>query len=70
MKYIQIPICFIIGSAGSIMLVTSLGITADFIGQNVNSGALVYGIMSFTDKLCNGLAVMLIQYLLVYSNSS
>ena len=51
------------GSAGSIMLVTSLGVTADFIGQNVDSGAFVYGIMSFTDKLCNGLAVMLIQYL-------
>lgn len=48
------------------MLVTSLGITADFIGQNVDSGAFVYGIMSFADKLCNGLAVMLIQYLLVY----
>lgn len=47
------------------MLVTSLGVTADFIGQNVDSGAFVYGIMSFTDKLCNGLAVMLIQYLLV-----
>lgn len=47
------------------MLVTSLGITADFIGQNVDNGAFVYGIMSFTDKLCNGLAVMLIQYLLV-----
>lgn len=62
-KYQIYPVSLILGSAGSIMLVTSLGVTADFIGQNVNSGAFVYGIMSFTDKLCNGLAVMLIQYL-------
>lgn len=50
------------------MLVTSLGVTADFIGHNTDSGAFVYGIMSFTDKLCNGLAVMAIQYLLVHLN--
>lgn len=57
------------GFAGSIMLVTSLGITADYIGQNVDSGAFVYGAMSFTDKLCNGLAVILIQYLGGWINS-
>ncbi|KAK9308234.1 hypothetical protein QLX08_001705 [Tetragonisca angustula] len=62
-KYHIYPVSLILGSAGSIMLVTSLGITADFIGQNVDSGAFVYGVMSFADKLCNGLAVMLIQYL-------
>ncbi|XP_054006579.1 major facilitator superfamily domain-containing protein 12-like [Hylaeus anthracinus] len=56
-------VSLILGSAGSIMLVTSLGVTADFIGQNTDSGAFVYGILSFTDKLCNGLAVMSIQYL-------
>lgn len=58
--------CQLLGSAGSIMLVTSLGIITDFIGQNTENGAFVYGFMSFTDKLGNGLAVMLIQYLLVY----
>ena len=45
------------------MLVTSLSITADFIGGNVESGAFVYGAMSFTDKISNGLAVMLVQSL-------
>lgn len=59
-------ICQLLGSSGSILLVTSLGISADFIGQNTESGAFVYGFMSFTDKLGNGLAVMIIQYLLVY----
>lgn len=62
-KYQIYPVSLILGFAESIMLVTSLGITADFIGQNVDSGAFVYGIMSFTDKLSNGLAVILIQYL-------
>ena len=45
------------------MLVTSLGITADYIGDCSEGGAFVYGLMSFTDKLANGLAVIIIQYL-------
>ncbi|XP_076667779.1 major facilitator superfamily domain-containing protein 12 [Andrena cerasifolii] len=62
-KYQIYPVSLILGAAGSIMLVTSLGVTADFIGPNTDNGAFVYGIMSFTDKLCNGLAVVIIQYL-------
>lgn len=45
------------------MLVTSLGITADLIGHDTDTGAFVYGSMSFVDKLANGIAVILIQYL-------
>ena len=45
------------------MLVTSLAITADYIGHRTENGAFIYGLMSFTDKLFNGLAVMLIQYM-------
>lgn len=45
------------------MLVTSLGTTSDLIGDNTESGAFVYGAMSFTDKLSNGLFVMAIQYM-------
>ena len=52
-----------IGAGGSTMLITSLAVTADLIGPHVESGAFVYGAMSFTDKLSNGLAVFLIQYL-------
>lgn len=62
-RYQIYPVSLILGSAGSVMLVTSLGVSADLIGRNTDSGAFVYGIMSFTDKLSNGLAVMLIQYL-------
>lgn len=52
-----------LGSAGSIILVTSLGITADLIGDKTGSGAFVYGVMSFCDKLSNGIAVIVIQNL-------
>lgn len=49
------------GAGSSVMLVTSLGITADLIGPNIESGAFVYGTMSFMDKLSNGVAVTVIQ---------
>ena len=49
------------GSSSCILLITSLGMTADLIGDKVQSGALIYGLMSLTDKLSNGLAVVLIQ---------
>ncbi|XP_069674356.1 major facilitator superfamily domain-containing protein 12-like isoform X2 [Periplaneta americana] len=55
------PVASLLGAGSSIMLVTSLGITADLIGPNIESGAFVYGSMSFLDKLSNGLAVTFIQ---------
>ncbi|KAJ8304843.1 hypothetical protein KUTeg_018426, partial [Tegillarca granosa] len=54
-------VCICLGIGGTTMLVTSLAMTADLIGRNVESGAFVYGAMSFTDKLSNGVAVVLIQ---------
>lgn len=62
-KYILYVVTAMLGAGGSIMLITSLSITADLIGPNIESGAFVYGAMSFTDKLSNGVAVMLIQNL-------
>ncbi|XP_048732861.2 major facilitator superfamily domain-containing protein 12-like isoform X2 [Ostrea edulis] len=53
----------LLGLGGSTMLVTSLAMTSDLIACNVESGAFVYGAMSFTDKLSNGVAVVLIQHL-------
>ncbi|GFS24496.1 major facilitator superfamily domain-containing protein [Elysia marginata] len=52
----------LMGSAGSLLLITSLSMTSDLIGSNVESGAFVFGAMSFTDKLSNGVAVLLIQF--------
>ena len=45
------------------MLVTSLSLTAEFIGTDTSSSAFIYGLMSFTDKVSNGLAVVFIQHL-------
>uniref|UniRef100_A0A1B6HVZ9 Major facilitator superfamily (MFS) profile domain-containing protein n=1 Tax=Homalodisca liturata TaxID=320908 RepID=A0A1B6HVZ9_9HEMI len=50
------------GISSSALLVTSLGITADLIGEDLNNGAFIYGLMSFADKLSNGAFVMMIQY--------
>ncbi|XP_065911005.1 major facilitator superfamily domain-containing protein 12-like [Dysidea avara] len=51
----------LLGISGSILLVTSLSMTADLIDRHVSSGAFVYGAMSFTDKLANGVAIQIIQ---------
>jgi Na+/melibiose symporter-like transporter len=51
----------LLGAAGSLLLITSLSMTSDLISANTESGAFVFGAMSFTDKLSNGLAVFLIQ---------
>ncbi|CAL2049957.1 unnamed protein product [Caenorhabditis brenneri] len=50
-----------IGVAQAILLITSLSITADLINKNTESGAFVYGAMSFFDKLSNGIAYQLIE---------
>jgi hypothetical protein len=51
----------LLGCGGSTILITSLSMTTDLIGHNTNSGAFVYGAMSFTDKLSNGIVVALFQ---------
>ncbi|CAG0915809.1 unnamed protein product [Notodromas monacha] len=51
------------GMCSSTILITSLSITSDLIGENTESGAFVYGAMSFADKLSNGLVIVLIQSL-------
>ena len=52
----------LIGIGGSVMLVTSLALTAEFIGTDTDASAFIYGFMSLTDKVSNGLAVVLIQH--------
>lgn len=53
----------LLGTGCATILVTSLAMTADLIGPHTHSGAFVYGAMSFSDKVANGLAVMVIQSL-------
>ncbi|KAK7116671.1 major facilitator superfamily domain-containing protein 12-like isoform X2 [Littorina saxatilis] len=51
----------LIGIGGALILVTSLSFVADLIGDFTGSSAFVYGAMSFTDKLANGVAVEIVQ---------
>uniref|UniRef100_A0AAY4D741 Major facilitator superfamily domain containing 12 n=1 Tax=Denticeps clupeoides TaxID=299321 RepID=A0AAY4D741_9TELE len=53
----------LLGAGSATILVMSLSLTADLIGEQTQSGAFVYGSMSFTDKVANGLGVMIIQVL-------
>jgi hypothetical protein len=51
----------LLGSGSTIILVCSLSFTTGLVGRNTNCGAFVFGSMSFTDKLSNGIAVALLQ---------
>ena len=51
----------LLGAGNSLIMVTSVSLEADLVGENFESGAFVYGAMSFTDKLSNGIAVLAIQ---------
>lgn len=53
----------LLGAGASTLLVTSLSMVADLIGCSVGSSAFVYGVMSFADKLSNGVAIQIIQAL-------
>uniref|UniRef100_A0A3Q1FY48 Major facilitator superfamily domain containing 12 n=1 Tax=Acanthochromis polyacanthus TaxID=80966 RepID=A0A3Q1FY48_9TELE len=53
----------LLGAGSATILVISLAMTAELIADQTQSGAFVYGAMSFTDKVANGAAVMIIQAL-------
>jgi len=57
-----------LGFGSSALLVTVLTMLADLIGDNVETGAFVYGAMSFLDKMSNGIVIQIIQVL--YPKSS
>lgn len=48
---------FFLGVGTTTVLVTSISMEADLIGGSVQTGAFVYGALSFTDKLSNGILI-------------
>ncbi|XP_028035124.1 major facilitator superfamily domain-containing protein 12-like [Bombyx mandarina] len=60
-EYFIYLVALFIGFGGAVMLVTSLALTADLIGERTEASAFVYGLMSFSDKLSCGLAIALVQ---------
>ncbi|GFT89243.1 major facilitator superfamily domain-containing protein 12 [Nephila pilipes] len=53
----------LMGAASSTLVICSLSFIHDLIGTSVESGAFVYGAMSFWDKMANGVAGMIIQHM-------
>jgi Na+/melibiose symporter-like transporter len=53
--------CILLGIGTSTTNICSFSLTSDLIGLNTECGAFVYGIMSFADKLANGIIIALLQ---------
>ncbi|CAF1503684.1 unnamed protein product, partial [Rotaria sordida] len=53
--------CVLLGIGTSTTNICSFSLTADLIGLNTESGGFVYGIMSFADKLANGIVIAIVQ---------
>nr|XP_018908406.1 PREDICTED: major facilitator superfamily domain-containing protein 12-like isoform X3 [Bemisia tabaci] len=51
------------GVGSAITTVVSLCITANLVGPNTERGAFVYSLVTFADKLLNGLAIVIIEFL-------
>ncbi|KAM4548838.1 major facilitator superfamily domain-containing protein 12 [Odontesthes bonariensis] len=60
----------LLGAGSATILVMSLSMTATLIGEQTQSGAFVYGSMSLTDKVANGVGVILIQSIWPCSSES
>jgi len=60
-SYYIFVVSSLMGVASTVVLVSSLDITTNLIGSTTSRGAFIYGIMSFADKLSNGVAVEVIQ---------
>lgn len=50
------------GVGGTLMLISSLALTSDMIGNNTRSSAFVFGAIGLLDKVINGLVVVLVQH--------
>ena len=53
--------CVLLGIGTSTTNICSFSLTSDLIGLNTECCSFVYGIMSFCDKLANGIVIALIQ---------
>src|SRR4051812_2917512 len=56
-------VAVLLGITQAILLISSLGITANLINRNTESGAFVYGAMSFLDKSSNGITCQIVEVL-------
>eukprot|EP00300_Choanocystis_sp_HF-7_P030537 c39395_g1_i1.p1 GENE.c39395_g1_i1~~c39395_g1_i1.p1 ORF type:complete len:504 (+),score=85.64 c39395_g1_i1:65-1576(+) len=59
--YAVFAMATLLGVGNSTCMITSVSMVGDLAGSRVNSAAFLYGLMSFTDKLSNGLVIFLVQ---------
>jgi Na+/melibiose symporter-like transporter len=60
-SFLMYPAVVILGLGSAVTMVISVSMEADLVGRNVETAAFVYGAMSLTDKLSNGVAILAIQ---------
>ena len=53
---------FSIGIGSSLTIVKSLCIAANFVGTNTEDAAFMYGIITFFDKIINGIIILFVEY--------
>ncbi|KAH7704015.1 Protein F16H11.1, partial [Aphelenchoides avenae] len=56
-------VALLMGITQAVLLISSIAITTEMIGKHTESGAFVYGAMSFADKLANGIVYQTIELL-------
>ena len=60
-NYMIYPLSILVEASKAQVFISSLCLVAQLIGNHVNSGAFIYGSMSFLDKCSTGLAIFFIQ---------
>lgn len=55
--------CIFLGLGSAAMMVVSVQLQADLIGQDTSAAAFVYGTLSFADKFMNGIIIFVLQAL-------
>ena len=60
----------LIGFSQSLILTTGINLISDVVGSKSESGAIVFGIYSFLDKISAGIIIYLIAQLSCFSTSS
>ncbi|KAM3876321.1 LOW QUALITY PROTEIN: major facilitator superfamily domain-containing protein 12 [Diretmus argenteus] len=63
-------VAVLLGMGSATILVMPLSMTAKLIGEQMQSGVFVYGSISLTDKVANGVGIILIQSLRPYSTGA
>jgi len=57
-------VAVLLGFAGALLSITSLGLTTQFIGPNIEDSGMVFSAVGLTDSISVGLAVMTVQQLI------